>query len=114
MKITASGAALAAEVSGVDLAKPLEAGEIAELAAAWDDHLVLVFRGQDLSDPALLAFSRHFGELDPPGPNPYGVTFLPEFPEINVISNLKDDQGRPIGDRPGTRKCRCSGQCPAR
>jgi alpha-ketoglutarate-dependent taurine dioxygenase len=98
MKITASGAALAAEVSGVDLAQPLAAGEIAELAAAWDEHLVLVFRGQDLSDPALLAFSRHFGELDPPGPNPYGVTFLPEFPEINVISNLKDDQGRPIGN----------------
>ena len=37
-------------------------------------------------------------ELDPPGPNPNGITFLPVFPEINVISNLKDEQNRPIGN----------------
>jgi hypothetical protein len=57
---------------------------------------VLRFRGQKLSDPQLLAFSRHFGELDPPGPNPYGKPFLAEHPEMNVISNIKND-GVPIG-----------------
>ncbi len=98
MEIIASGAALAAEVTDVDLAAPLDAATIESIKAAWDEHLVLVFRGQAMSDPDLLAFSRHFGELDPPGPNPYGVTFLPEFPEINVISNLKDAQDRPIGN----------------
>ena len=56
----------------------------------------MVVRGCVLSDPELLAFSRVFGELDPPGPNTYGALFLPEFPELNVISNVVED-GRPIG-----------------
>ena len=98
MEITATGAALAAEITGVDLAKGLDTATVEAIKSAWDAHLVLLFRGQKLSDPDLLTFSRHFGELDPPGPNPYGTTFLPEFPEINVISNVKDAQSRPIGN----------------
>ncbi len=98
MQVMPSGAALAAEVGGVDLAAPLDVGAVETIKRAWDEHLVLVFRDQALSDPALLAFSRYFGELDPPGPNPYGTVFLPEFPEINVISNVKDAQARPIGN----------------
>jgi taurine dioxygenase len=98
MKIIPTGAALGAEIQGLDLSKPLD-GETAErLKAAWDEHFVLFTHGQSMSDPQLLAFSRHFGELDPPGPNPYGITFLPEYPEINVISNVKDEAGRPIGN----------------
>jgi len=58
--------------------------------------MVVRFRGQSLSDPQLLAFSRHFGELDPPGPNPLGRPFLPDHPQMNVISNIKAD-GVPIG-----------------
>ncbi len=98
MKVVPSGAALAAEVQDIDLAAPLDAATVDAIKAAWDAHLVLVFHGQQMSDPDLLAFSRNFGELDPPGPNPYGVTFLPEFPEINVISNVKDADNRPIGN----------------
>ena len=98
MEITATGAALAAEITGVDLATALDTATVEAIKSAWDAHLVLLFRGQKLSDPDLLTFSRHFGELDPPGPNPYGTTFLPEFPEINVISNVKDAQARPIGN----------------
>jgi taurine dioxygenase len=88
--------ALGAEVSGLDLRKPIDAGIFSEVRAAWHEHLVLRFRGQRLTDPELLAFSRLFGELDPPGPNPYGKPFLSEFPEINVISNVKE-AGVPIG-----------------
>jgi taurine dioxygenase len=88
--------ALGAEVGGVDLARPLPAAVFAEIREAWLEHLVLRFRGQRLSDPQLMAFSRLFGELDPPGPNPYGKAFLPEFPEVNVISNIKMG-GTPIG-----------------
>ena len=90
MEIIATGAALGAEVEGVDLSAPLDGATLDQIGKAWYEHLVLVFRGQTMSDPNLLAFSRHFGELDPPGPNPYGTTFLPDYPEINVISNLKD------------------------
>lgn len=98
MEIIPTGKAVGAEIVGIDLSTDLDASTIDALKAAWDKYLVLYFRGQDLSDPQLMAFSKHFGELDPPGPNPYGGPFLPEFPEINVISNVKDDAGKPIGN----------------
>jgi len=90
------GEALGAEISGVDLSRPLPEEVFAEIRAAWLDNLVLRFRGQTLSDPQLMAFSKLFGELDPPGPNPYGKPFLPDHPEMNVISNIKME-GAPIG-----------------
>lgn len=95
--VTPLAASLGAEVSGIDLHQPLDPEILAELKQAWANHLVLRFRGQHLTDPQLLALSRQFGELDPPGPNPYGKPFLSEFPEINVISNVKVD-GVPIGN----------------
>ena len=98
MKISPLGAVIAADILDVDLAKPLDDHTIALIGDAWNDQLVLRFRNQRLNDDDLLRFSRYFGELDPPGPNPYGVTFLPEYPEINVISNVRDDAGVPIGN----------------
>lgn len=90
------GEALGAEIGGADLSHPLEADALAAIRGAWLDHQVLRFRGQSLSDPQLIAFSRQLGELDPPGPNPYGRPFIPQHPEINVISNIKVG-GSPIG-----------------
>ena len=90
------GSALGAEVSGVDLSRPIAGDTFTQIRKAWLEHLVLRFRGQALGDPQLIAFSRLFGELDPPGPNPYGKPFLAEHPELNVISNIKAD-GVPIG-----------------
>ena len=90
-------APLGAELAAADLARPLAPAERDAIADAWSRRLVLVARGQRFSDPELLAFTRRFGELDPPGPNPYGAAFLPEFPEINVISNVIEG-GRPIGN----------------
>ena len=96
MKITRLADALGAEIGGVDLSQPLEAETFADIRRAWLEHLVIRIRGQSLSDPQLLAFSRNFGELDPPGPNPLGRPFLADHPEMNVISNIKVD-GVPIG-----------------
>lgn len=95
--LTPISPALGADVTGVDLHGDLDDATIAALKDAWSQYLVLRFRGQHLSDPQLLAFTRLFGELDPPGPNPYGKPFLSEFPEINVISNVKVG-GEPIGN----------------
>jgi taurine dioxygenase len=95
--ITRLAPALGAEISGIDLKRPITVESFSELRNAWADHLVLRFRGQELSDPELLALSRLFGELDSPGPNPYGKPFLSDFPEINVISNVKID-GAPVGN----------------
>jgi taurine dioxygenase len=97
IRVRKIGDALGAEVSGVDLSRPLAASLFDEVRHAWLEHLVIRFRDQQLSDPQLLAFSRHFGDLDPPGPNPYGKPFLPDHPEMNVISNIKADDGAPIG-----------------
>jgi len=89
-------APLGAEVSGVDLSGPLAQSDVDAIEMAWRTRLVVVIHGQALSDPQLLAFSRCFGELDPPGPNPYGEPFNKAYPEINVISNVVEN-GRPIG-----------------
>lgn len=96
ISINRIGEALGAEVSGVDVSKPIAADTFAAIRKAWLDNLVLRFRGQKLTDPQMLEFSRLFGELDPPGPNPYGKPFLPQHPEMNVISNVKEG-GTPIG-----------------
>jgi taurine dioxygenase len=90
-------APLGAEISGIDLSRPVPAGDVAAIEGAWCERLVVVFHGQDLTDPQLIAFSKNFGELDPPGPNPYGEPFLKQHPELNVISNVKED-GKPIGN----------------
>jgi taurine dioxygenase len=90
-------APLGTEIAGVDLSKPLSQDDVETIEETWRERLVVVFRGQRLSDPQLLAFSRNFGELDPPGPNPYGEPFNKEHPEINVISNVIEN-GKPIGN----------------
>lgn len=90
------GHALGAEIGGLDLSRPLTEEVFRQVREAWLEHLVIRIRGQKLSDPQVLAFSRNFGELDPPGPNPLGRPFLADHPEMNVISNVKVD-GVPIG-----------------
>ena len=97
LKITAFDAALGALVTGFDAASDHSDDRFTALRTALAEHLVLLLRDQNLPDPALMAFSRGFGELDPPGPNPYGAPFLPEYPDINVISNVVKD-GKPIGN----------------
>ena len=59
-----TGAALAADVHGVDLSKPVSDAVFKEILAAWNEHLVLRFSGQRLDDPTLMTFSARFGELD--------------------------------------------------
>ncbi|HYM72790.1 MAG TPA: TauD/TfdA family dioxygenase [Stellaceae bacterium] len=64
VQVRPTGAALAADIEGVDLAGALSPETMAAIKAAWGDHLVLRFRGQSLSDDDLLRFSRQLGELD--------------------------------------------------
>jgi taurine dioxygenase len=91
------GAPLGAEVGGIDLSKPVAREDVETIEGVWRDRLVVVFREQKLTDWQLIAFSKCFGELDPPGPNPYGEPFNKEHPELNVISNVVED-GKPIGN----------------
>ena len=63
IEIIPTGAALGAEMRGVDL-RAIDDAAFAAIHRAWIDHQVLLFRGQRLDDEALIAFSRRFGELD--------------------------------------------------
>ena len=88
--------AVCAEVSGVDVAR-LSGAEFDAIERAWYAHSALLFRGQRLADDDLLAFSRRFGELDPPPVNENGKTFVDGYPEIYVVSNVIGPDGVPIG-----------------
>ena len=87
---------IGAEVRGVDLARAGPA-QIAAIKAAWYRHDVLLFRGQRLTDDDLLAFSRHFGRLDPPPNQGAGRKSPPGYPDVYIVSNVIDERGEPIG-----------------
>ncbi|MBT5837669.1 MAG: TauD/TfdA family dioxygenase, partial [Rhodospirillaceae bacterium] len=61
LKITPLTSIIAAEVSGIDLAEPQDDATVAALRQALLDHLVLIFRGQDLSEPEQVRFAGFFG-----------------------------------------------------
>ena len=85
--VTPTGAALGAEVRGVDL-RQVDDADFAAIHRAWLDHLVLLFRGQELNDDDLIAFSRRFGELDLAPVQENGRRFVDGHPEIYVVSNV--------------------------
>ncbi|MEX0839026.1 MAG: TauD/TfdA family dioxygenase [Parvibaculum sp.] len=98
IEVIPSGAALGAEIRGVDLSKPLTDDAFTAIQQAWYDHVVLLFRGQRLSDDDLIRFSRHFGELDiaPASATDMAGSQEKSRPEIWIISNVLEN-GRPIG-----------------
>ena len=75
LSIRSLDAPLGAEISGINLADALAHTDLQAIEEAWQTRLAILARDQRLSDPQLLAFSRQFGELDRPGPNPYGESF---------------------------------------
>ena len=85
-----------AEVSGIDLARA-SSREIDAIKSAWYRHDVLVFRNQKLTDDDLLSFSKHFGTLDPPPNQGAGRKSPDGYPDVYVVSNVRDAQGEPIG-----------------
>ncbi|MEE2804839.1 MAG: TauD/TfdA family dioxygenase [Pseudomonadota bacterium] len=56
--------ALGAEVIGLDVSKPLDAGILQVIQQAFLDHHLLVFRDQVLSGEEQVAFSKQFGALE--------------------------------------------------
>jgi alpha-ketoglutarate-dependent 2,4-dichlorophenoxyacetate dioxygenase len=53
-----------AEVTGVDIARPLDDDAFGEIRAAFDEYSVLVFPDQPLDDAQQIAFSERFGHLE--------------------------------------------------
>ena len=54
----------AARVDGVDIRRPIDDRTWSAVRAAFEEHSVLLFRGQPLDDDAQVAFSRRFGGLE--------------------------------------------------
>ena len=90
-------ARLGADVTGVDLCKPVDQATFKAIEDAWHQHLVLRFRDQHLDDPRFLDFARRFGELDKAPIHARGDADADPYPEITVMSNIKVD-GKPIGN----------------
>lgn len=88
------GERLGAEISGVDLSQPLSDEAFSQVASAFFDNEVVVFRGQKLTPEQQVAFTCRFGELEH---HVRRESCLPGFPQILIVSNLLDEQGRAIG-----------------
>ena len=90
-----AGSALGAELQGLDVRNVSET-DFAQLRCAWLDHLVVLVRGQQLTDGDLIRFSRRFGALDFAPVQETGRRFVEGYPEIYVVSNVIES-GAPIG-----------------
>ncbi len=92
--VAGAAGALGAEVLGLDLARAITLDDFRRLQRAHLDHHVLVFRDQRITPAQQIAFSRLFGPLQ--------IHVLHQFqlqghPEVMIVSNIRDEAGKPIG-----------------
>lgn len=106
LRIIPTGAALGAEVLGVDFSHPVPDEVKDALRKAWADHLVLLFRGQEIDDLQLLAAAGIFGPPHEAASRKYHINagrkidnryLISQHPSVSIISNL-DENGRPVKD----------------
>jgi taurine dioxygenase len=88
-----SEAACGAEIV-FDLSRPIDDPTFRELERLFHDNIMVFFRDQRLSEDQHIAFSRRFGELEIHIVKKY---LLPGYPEILLISNIRDEEGEHIG-----------------
>lgn len=97
LNITRLGFALGAQVTGLDLTRPLPEAVVEEIYQAWLEHHLLVFPDQALSPEQHIRFSGYFGTLDTHAGQPSGYLY-PDHPEILLITNRLVD-GKPSETR---------------
>lgn len=81
------------EVLGVDMAAQQDPATVDRLKKIWAEHGIVLFRGQTLDEPGLVAFSACFGDLEIHVRQEY---LSRDHPEILMISNIKKD-GEAVG-----------------
>ena len=81
---------IGAEISGIDLSKPIDAETQAALREALLEWKVIFFRDQDITTEQHLAFARQFGELEvhPFAPHKEG------HPEVLAITHNRERPGK--------------------
>lgn len=93
LEVVNSSKPVGAEIRGIDLARPLDDEAIAAIRGALDTFGMIYFRDQRLSPDRQVALSRRFGPLHKHVRQEYA---LPGYPEVHLISNVKEDE-RSIG-----------------
>ncbi|PPR12001.1 MAG: (R)-phenoxypropionate/alpha-ketoglutarate-dioxygenase [Alphaproteobacteria bacterium MarineAlpha11_Bin1] len=100
MEILPLSDAIGAEISGVDLSKPLHDKTISDINNAWHEYIVLLFRDQDIDADQQINFAKQFGDV---GVRSRPVERRPEGADYNasvmLVSNVKKD-GKYIGSLP--------------
>src|ERR1700730_2024098 len=82
---------IGAEIGGLDVSRPIDDATVAALWRAINDHAVVVFRDQQITDEQLRSFAARFGELEIGRSAARGGRRRLQFPEIGDISNLDGD-----------------------
>ncbi|MDD9982636.1 MAG: TauD/TfdA family dioxygenase [Gammaproteobacteria bacterium] len=93
LAIKLQDAPIGAEVTGVDLAGPVDAVVADEIRTALCEHAVLVFRDQEISPEAQVSLTRQLGE---PEVHVLSDFTLPGMPEVFIVSNVRKG-GKPVG-----------------
>jgi taurine dioxygenase len=107
LEIVPTGAAVGAEVRGVDLSQPVPADVARALREAWSQYLVLLFRDQEMTPEQYLRAASIFGKPQVGAARAYfekaatldTMHTLP-VPEISILSNL-DSDGNPVMENAG-------------
>src|ERR1043166_1102653 len=95
LRIRRLGYALGAQVTGVDLARPISDDMVAEIRRAWNQHIMLCFPGQNLDAAQMASACRRFGELDDNRHSP--ELRHPSHPDVMNVVNKPTAR---VGGRP--------------
>jgi taurine dioxygenase len=96
MKVTPTGETLGATIESIDLNRELDDRVFGQILRALGRYGVLRFPNQSLDPARQMAFSARFGSLEI---NVAGAFQEPGYPEIMILSNMTEPNGRPIGAR---------------
>jgi len=89
-------AAIGAEITGVDLSRPVDDATLEQVEEAWRRYLVLLFRNQPLTHEQHIAFSARFGPLDDHSAIPKFRD--PEYHNILPVTNQEfNGRKQPVG-----------------
>src|SRR5690554_3705698 len=58
-----TGSALGVVVEGIDLRQPVNQQQFLQLQKAWNEHHILIFKNQTLTDEQLFNFATYFGDV---------------------------------------------------
>jgi len=94
LTVTRIGKHLGAEISGVDLSKPIDDNTFAKISNAFFDNQVVVFRNQKITPEQQIAFTRRFGVLEQHVRKEHRLN---DYPEILIVSNILNEQGKALG-----------------